>query len=65
MTLQEALAYFEKGIALIRQCEAQLKKAEGKLRELLEGENGEVIERILGSDLKSSLGGNPSDERGN
>ncbi len=62
LTLEEALAYFEKGITLIRQCEGKLRKAEGKLRELLEGENGETIERVIGTDLGSLLGGEPLDE---
>lgn len=62
LTLEEALAYFETGIGLIRQCESQLRTAEGKLRELLAGENGEVVERVLGADLTSLLGGEPLNE---
>jgi len=63
LTLEQALAYFEEGIGLIRRCESHLRRAEGKLRELLEGENGELIERVAGSDLSSLLGGEPSDDQ--
>ncbi len=49
LSLDEALAHFESGIGLMRTCDEHLKSAEGKLRELLKGENGEYAERILGS----------------
>ncbi len=62
LTLEQALAYFEEGIGLIRHCEARLRTAEGKLRELLDGEDGELVEKVIGPDLKSLLGGEPSDE---
>ncbi len=62
LTLEQALAYFEKGIELIRHCDTQLRKAEGKLRELLEGENGELIERVIGPDFKTLLGGGAPDD---
>jgi exodeoxyribonuclease VII small subunit len=62
LTLDSALAYFEKGIALLRQCDAQLKRADGKLRELLKGENGEFVEKVLGVNLGSVLGAEQFDE---
>ncbi len=62
LTLEKALAYFEDGIGLIRTCETHLRNAEGKLRELVEGENGELIERVIGADLTSLLGGDGRDE---
>jgi exodeoxyribonuclease VII small subunit len=61
LTLEKALAYFEEGIGLIRTCESHLRKAEGTLRELVAGENGELIERVIGADLTSLLGGDPHD----
>lgn len=63
LTLEKALAYFEEGIGLMRTCESQLRKAEGKLRELLEGEDGELVERIIGSDLSSLLGRDSRDNQ--
>jgi len=49
LTLASALASFEQGIGLMRVCEQHLRNAEGKLRELLKGENGDIVEKILGS----------------
>lgn len=49
LTLSSALEYFEQGVALMRICDTHLKSAEGKLKQLLKGENGEFIEKILGS----------------
>jgi exodeoxyribonuclease VII small subunit len=48
LTLSDALAHFERGVALMRVCDSHLKGAEGKLRELTKGENGEFIEKLLG-----------------
>jgi exodeoxyribonuclease VII small subunit len=48
LTLSDALAHFERGVALMRVCDAHLKSAEGKLTELTKGENGEFVERLLG-----------------
>jgi exodeoxyribonuclease VII small subunit len=56
LTLDESLKHFEQGIALMRVCETHLKSAEGKLRELLKGENGEMVERILGSTADAIIG---------
>lgn len=49
LTLDTALSHFEKGVALMRSCENHLKSAEGKLKELLQGEDGELVEKILGN----------------
>jgi exodeoxyribonuclease VII small subunit len=49
LSLSSALASFEQGIGFMRVCEHHLRNAEGKLKELLKGENGELVERILGS----------------
>jgi exodeoxyribonuclease VII small subunit len=62
LTLDKALAYFEEGIGLIRQCDEQLKKANGRLVELLKDERGEYIEKVLGINLQSVLGGEDFDE---
>lgn len=48
LTLDDALKKFEKGISHMRVCEDKLKDAEGKLKELLDGENGELVENVLG-----------------
>ena len=51
LTLADALAHFERGVTLMRVCDTHLKSAEGKLRELTKGENGEFIEKLLGAHL--------------
>lgn len=61
ITLDSALAYFEHGISLMRACDAHLKGAEGKLRELLKGENGEFVEKALGMSIDNGNGAS-SDE---
>ena len=56
LTLDKALEYFERGIGLMRQCDARLKQADGKLKELLKDENGEFVEKVLGVSLSNVLG---------
>ncbi len=56
LTLQQALEYFENGVKLMRVCDTHLKSAEGKLKELLKGEDGEFVEKILGMTLESVVG---------
>jgi exodeoxyribonuclease VII small subunit len=53
LTLDTSLELFEKGITLIRTCDAHLNKARGRITELLKGENGELVEKILGNSLES------------
>jgi exodeoxyribonuclease VII small subunit len=55
LTLDKALEHFEKGIQYIRVCDEQLKRADGTLKELLKGENGEFIEKIIGAKLDSAF----------
>ena len=55
LTLDSSLELFEKGITLIRTCDTHLKKAQGKITELLKGENGEFVEKILGNSLESFI----------
>jgi exodeoxyribonuclease VII small subunit len=43
LTLDESLAQFEKGIALLRGCEAQLKAAEQKVQILSQQNGGETL----------------------
>jgi exodeoxyribonuclease VII small subunit len=62
LTLDDALENFEKGVGLIRVCDEHLRNAEGRLRELLRGEDGSFIERVLGITLDSVLGGEAFDE---
>lgn len=53
LTLDTSLELFEKGVGLIRNCDTHLKKARGKITELLRGENGDFVEKILGNSLES------------
>lgn len=62
LTLESALHHFECGIHLVRRCDSQLKSAQGKVKELFKGENGEFIERVLGLTLESFLAGETEDE---
>ncbi|MCL2689816.1 MAG: exodeoxyribonuclease VII small subunit [Chitinispirillia bacterium] len=61
LTLDSALLHFEDGIRLMRACDSHLKHAKGKLRELIKGENGEFITKILGENLESFTGGEQND----
>ena len=58
VTLDESLELFEQGIGLMRTCDAHLKKAKGRVTELLRGENGAYAEKVLGDTLKSFIGEN-------
>jgi exodeoxyribonuclease VII small subunit len=60
LTLTSALEHFEKGVSLMKTCDSQLKSAEGKLKELLSGKDGEFIEKVLGVSAGSS--GDTADE---
>ena len=62
LTLDESLRFFEQGIGLIRACDTHLKKAKGKVTELLKGENGEYIEKVLGTTLESFVAHEETDE---
>ena len=59
LTLTNALEYFEKGVGLMKVCDSHLKTAEGKLKELVSGKNGEFIEKVLNasSDAPEGEGG--------
>ena len=46
----------------MRSCDAHLKSAQGKLRELLKGENGEFVEKVLGITLESFIAGDSCDD---
>jgi len=59
LTLDTSLDLFEKGVTLIRTCDAHLKKAQGRVQELLKGENGEFVEKIIGPTLESFLSHDP------
>ena len=62
LTLEKALLQFEKGINMMRHCENHLRNAQGKLKELLTGENGELVTRVLGATLESFLSGEDENE---
>jgi exodeoxyribonuclease VII small subunit len=54
LTLTNALESFEKGVGLMKVCDAHLKTAEGKLKELVGGKDGEFIEKILNASVDAS-----------
>jgi exodeoxyribonuclease VII small subunit len=58
LSLDISLDLFEKGVILIRTCDTHLKKAQGRVQELLKGENGEFIEKIIGPTLETFLSRN-------
>lgn len=58
LSLDRALTIFEQGIKLMRLCDSHLNNAQGKMKELLKGENGEFIEKVLGDTLESFLSRN-------
>ncbi len=43
--LEESLRLFEEGVALARLCRAQLDRAEARIRVLVEGPGGELVEQ--------------------
>lgn len=55
LSLDRALTIFEQGISLMRKCDSHLKNAQGKMKELLKGEDGEFVEKVLGDTLESFL----------
>jgi exodeoxyribonuclease VII small subunit len=55
LSLDRALTIFEQGIVLMRKCDSHLKSAQGKIKELLKGENGQFVEKVLGTTLESFL----------
>lgn len=62
VTLDDALNNFEQGIRLIRICENHLTAARGRVLELVKGENGEIVERVLGRTLESFLDGEENND---
>jgi exodeoxyribonuclease VII small subunit len=62
LTLDASLDLFEKGISLIRTCDSHLKKAQSRVTELLKSENGEYMEKILGSTLEAFMAKDIADE---
>ncbi len=62
LTLDSSLALFEQGISLIRTCDSHLKKAQGKVTELLKSDNGEYIEKVLGDSLEAFMAKDTCDE---
>jgi exodeoxyribonuclease VII small subunit len=62
VTLDDALNNFEQGIRLIRICENHLNAARGRVMELVKGENGEIVERVLGKTLESFLDGEENND---
>ncbi|MCL2181920.1 MAG: exodeoxyribonuclease VII small subunit [Chitinispirillia bacterium] len=57
LSLEEMLLRFEDGVRLLRFCDASLRNARGKLLELVEGEDGDFITKILGDSLETFTGG--------
>ena len=51
ISLDSAVAEFEQGVQAVRSCQKALSSAEGRLTELLKGEDGELVESLLGLTL--------------
>lgn len=57
ISLDEAITEFETGVGAIKEARALLSDAEGRVVKILEGENGEVIEKLLNIDISTLTGG--------
>lgn len=64
LTLTNALDNFEKGVGLMKICDSHLKAAEGKLKELVSGKDGQFIEKILNASPDAPPGDAPEGEPG-
>jgi len=62
LSLDQALGLFEQGIGLLRICDGHLKNARGRITELIKGENGEYVEKVLGASLESFIAKEKNDE---
>ena len=62
LTLNKALENFEKGVKLMRVCDNHLRSAEGRLKELVKGEDGEFVEKVLKISLDSVINGEDFDD---
>lgn len=63
LELQDSLVFFERGIRLMRVCDTHLHHARGKISELLQGEDGELVEKTLGTSLESFLNEEKENDR--
>lgn len=57
LSLEEMLLRFEDGVKLLRFCDARLRDARGKLLELVDGDDGELVAKVLGDSLETFIGG--------
>lgn len=55
LSLDHAVAQFEDGVKAIRSCQKALSNAEGRLTELMKGEDGALVESLLGLTLDTLL----------
>jgi exodeoxyribonuclease VII small subunit len=55
LTLDGALTFFERGISLLRTCDAHLNQVRGRITEILKNEDGDFTEKIIGTSLESFL----------
>jgi exodeoxyribonuclease VII small subunit len=62
LTLNDALARFERGIYLMRTCDTHLNHARGKITELFRGKDGAFAEKVLGMSLDSFLNEEDTDD---
>jgi exodeoxyribonuclease VII small subunit len=62
LELQNALSFFERGIRLMRICDTHLHHARGKISELIKGEDGAFVEKVLGTSLESFLNEEKEDD---
>lgn len=47
LTLDESIEYFQKGVELTKYCSKRLDEAERSITMLVEGENGQIIEKDM------------------
>lgn len=57
ISLDDAIAEFEIGVGAIKEARTLLNDAEGRIVKIVEGENGEVVEKLLNIDISTLTGG--------
>ena len=62
LSLDDAVGQFEQGVSAIRSCQKALSTAEGRLTELMRGEDGALVESLLGLTLDTLLDEEDEDE---
>lgn len=57
ISLDDAISQFEIGVGAIKEARTLLTEAEGRVVKILEGEQGEVVEKLLNIDISTLTGG--------